>query len=123
MSESNLKTAVARKLPATLSGLRNFNPEGALKPRVRSLIDEVQILHDELWEESEDYRLLFEAISHAGTQEGSLTADAIKASMTIRELALKDSRNDWVGGKKLAEIQVALGRVRRRYGISLRQLK
>jgi hypothetical protein len=123
MSDTTTSKPIVRRLPATLTGLRNFNPEASQKARVRSLIDEVQALHDDLWEDSEDYRLLFEAISSAGTQEGSLSADSFKASTMIRALALNDNRNDWVGHKKLAEIQVALNRVRRRYGISLRQLK
>src|SRR4051812_37567475 len=102
MSDTN-KT-VSRKLPATVAGLRVFNPEASQKIRLRNLIDEVQELHDELWEDDENYRLLFEAISNAGTQEGTLAADGITAADRIRRLARDEKRNEWVGLKKLAEI-------------------
>ena len=81
---------------------------------MRSLIDEVQVLHDELWEGNGEYRLLFEAISDAGAQEGSVADDMFMAALVIREMAREDRRNLWLAAKKLAEVRAALEHVLQR---------
>ncbi len=45
---------------------------------MKNLIDEVQELHEELWEERQDYRLLFEAVSRSEAVEGSLSAENVQ---------------------------------------------
>ena len=101
--------ARVHQLPVSSADL----PRKSLAPK--SLIDQVDELFGKLWDESEEFRALQEALFDDDAVEGSLRADDFKGALLMR---------DWVAEghpvkvKKLEPLARALRYARKRWGIS-----
>ena len=88
-------------------------PRKSLAPK--SLIDQVDELFGKLWDESEEFRSLQEALFDSDAVEGSLRADDYRGALVMR---------DWVADghpvkeQKMESLARALRYARKRWGIS-----
>jgi hypothetical protein len=105
----------ASALPATREQLL---AQRTLK-RPSTLLEQVDVIHVELWSDSK-YRALLEAVWNEHAVEGSLIDDSVSAAQMIREYARKKGIES-VTEAKLHDIRRALNGVRRRYGLGRSQ--
>ena len=86
----------------------------------KTLTDLVQIVFVELYEESPEFRKLLSATTQEESEEGSLAADDLSASIMIRDRAKTSPDQEimrLVGGARIIEVVEALRRVMRRHGV------
>lgn len=97
-------------LPATVEDML------ARKPITQqNLNDHIDTIHVRLWSTDQRYQQLLDAVYDEEALEGSLAADNVMAAMAIRNYALKDNTDMYVGKKKLATIVKSMNVVLRRY--------
>lgn len=114
MSEIAKKTI---PLPATVEEMLSRRT----MPDRRTLNDHVDDIHKALWGVDDEYRRLLDAVYDEDAVEGSLAADNYLAAKVIRDYAIKDGRNPYVAGKKLATLVKALNVVLRRYHMTRKE--
>jgi len=98
--------------------------EALLKQRVtdrrRTLNDYVDEIHVELWETNTEYMRLLDAVDDAGTVEGSMSIDTVRAAEIIRAHAKKNGIA-YAAEQRLASLVRSLNVVLKRYRMSRKE--
>ena len=103
-------------LPQTAQGLMEYRKSAAKK----SLNDQVEFVHLNLWDVSKEYQSLWDAVQNSQAIEGSTTADDYAAAGMLRQYA-KDNAAPYVARQNLTTLKFALGVVMRRFGMSRKE--
>jgi hypothetical protein len=109
-----MKNLAQFELPKTLADL---DARCTLKVPVVNLNDEVHDIFRVLWHD-EKFRLLLNATTDKDSIEGATYVDDVVAAQQIRDYALTDGKNPFVGGKQVAAIVRSLKVVMRRHEMS-----